>query len=102
MTSDYIVAKNLRTLVGLYGLTYKRLAEELNMEQSVVFRIVKGQRKISLKLLDKLAKVFNCDAKDLLESEFALGVGWQLIGGKLFKVNEKLVNKKIYKGVKFG
>ena len=86
MTSDFIVATNLKTLVGLYGLTYKRLADELNMEQSVVFRIVKGQRKVSLKLLDKLAEVFNCNPKDLLDPEFALGVGWQLMFNKDFKV----------------
>mgnify|MGYP003132805220 FL=1 len=97
MTSDFIVATNLKTLVGLYGLTYKRLADELNMEQSVVFRIVKGQRKVSLKLLDKLAEVFNCNPKDLLDPEFALGVGWQLMFNKDFKVNEKLINKKIYR-----
>jgi len=97
MTSDFIVATNLKTLVGLYGLTYKRLAKELNMDYTVVFRLVKGQRRVSFKLLDKLAEVFNCSPKDLLDPDFALDVGWQLICNKNFKVNEKLVNKKLYK-----
>ena len=52
---------------------------------------------ISFKLLDKLAEVFNCSPKDLLDPDFALDVGWQLICNKDFKVNEKLVNKKLYK-----
>ena len=97
MSSSFIVTANLKTLVSLYGLSYKRLAKELNMDYTVVFRLVKGQRKVSFKLLDKLAEVFNCSPKDLLDPDFALGVGWQLVCNRDFKVNEKLVNKKLYK-----
>ena len=65
MTSDFIVATNLKTLVGLYGLTYKRLSKELNMDYTVVFRLVKGQRKVSFKLLDKIISVEALEGRTL-------------------------------------
>ena len=98
--SAFIVRTNLQTMIKSYGLTYKKLGEGLKMDQSNVYRYINGQRTINLKLLDKFAKIFNVEPKDLLDPKLSLAIGWQLINNGEHNINETLIRKGLYKHLK--
>ena len=98
--STFIVRTNIKTIIKSYGLTYQKLGEQLKMDQSNVHRYVNGERNISLKLLDKFAKIFNVESKDLLDPRLGLAVGWQLITNGKYKINENLIKKGLYEHLK--
>tara|TARA_Y100000593_G_scaffold52156_1_gene97979 strand:+ start:223 stop:546 length:324 start_codon:yes stop_codon:yes gene_type:complete len=98
--STFIVRTNIKTIIKSYGITYKKLGEQLKMDQSNVYRYVNGERNISLKLLDKFAKIFNVESKDLLDPRLGLAVGWQLITNGKYKINENLIKKGLYEHLK--
>ena len=52
--------------VNNYGMTPKRFAEKTGVENSVLFRELKGQRKLSLDKAMTYAKALGCDPVDLL------------------------------------
>ena len=52
--------------VNNYGMTPKRFAEKTGVENSVLFRELKGQRKLSLEKAMNYAKALGCDPVDLL------------------------------------
>ena len=52
--------------VNNFGMTPKRFAEKTGVENSVLFRELKGQRKLSLDKAMNYAKALGCDPVDLL------------------------------------
>ena len=52
--------------VNSFGMTPKRFAEKTGVENSVLFRELKGQRKLSLDKAITYAKALGCDPVDLL------------------------------------
>ena len=52
--------------VNNYGMTPKKFAEKTGVENSVLFRELKGQRQLSLEKAIKYSKALACDPVDLL------------------------------------
>ena len=61
--------------VNSFGMTPKRFAEKTGVENSVLFRELKGQRKLSLDKAINYAKALGCDPVDLLFENKLVGFG---------------------------
>ena len=57
---------NFYNYVNNFGMTPKKFAEKTGVENSVLFRELKGQRKLSLDKAIKYSKALGCDPVDLL------------------------------------
>ncbi len=59
------LSEKLREMRKRKGLTQKELAEKIDVSESYICQVENGKM-ISIKKLDKLAKVLGCEARDLL------------------------------------
>ena len=59
------LSEKMREMRKRKGLTQKELAEKIGVSESYICQIENGKM-ISIKKLDKLAKILECEAKDLL------------------------------------
>ena len=73
------------SFLNSYGMTPKRFAEKTGVENSVLFREMKGQRKLSMDKAIEYAKALGCDPVDLLFSKTTCRL-WGSVD--LFNVNE--------------
>ena len=71
--------------INSFGMTPKRFAEKAGVENSVLFRYIKGQRQLSMDQAIKYAKAIGCDPVDLLFSKTQCRL-WGSVD--LFDVNE--------------
>lgn len=69
------VGRNIKKLREKSGLNQKQIAEFLELDQSVVSKIEKGEVNISLDLINKLANLFCCPASTLVLSNESLVSG---------------------------
>lgn len=54
------IGRNIKFLREKSGLNQKQVAEFLDLDQSMISKIEKGERNISASLIDKLANLFCC------------------------------------------
>ena len=59
------MSEKLREMRKRKGLTQKELAEKIGVSESYICQVENGKM-ISIKKLDKLAKILGCEAKELL------------------------------------
>jgi len=59
------LSEKLREMRKRKGLTQKELAEKIGVSESYICQIENGKM-ISIKKLDKLAKILGCEANELL------------------------------------
>jgi transcriptional regulator with XRE-family HTH domain len=59
------LSEKLREMRKRKGLTQKELAEKIGVSESYICQVENGKM-ISIKKLDKLAKILGCEAKELL------------------------------------
>lgn len=60
------VGKNIKVLREKSGLNQKQVAEFLDLDQSMISKIEKGERNISADLIDKLANLFCCPVSSIV------------------------------------
>lgn len=60
-----IIGENIRILRDNAGFTQKNLAEFLEIDQSYVTRIEKGERSITTEMLEKLAALFGVTVEQI-------------------------------------
>lgn len=60
------IGKKIKELRENSGLTQSNVAEFLSLDQSMIAKIEKGERNISLYLLEKIAILFCCSLKEVL------------------------------------
>ncbi len=60
------IGKKIKELRENSGLTQTNVAQFLSLDQSMIAKIEKGERNISLYLLEKIATLFCCSLKDVL------------------------------------
>ncbi|MCP5322547.1 MAG: helix-turn-helix domain-containing protein [Candidatus Paracaedibacteraceae bacterium] len=63
------VAKNLRLLRRIRGLTLEELSEQVGISVSYLSRIESGNRRVTEPLLFKLSELLNCDPTEILSDE---------------------------------
>lgn len=60
------VGKNIKNLREKSGLNQKQVAEFLDLDQSMISKIEKGERNISASLIEKLANLFCCPVSSIV------------------------------------
>lgn len=60
------VGKNIKNLREKSGLNQKQVAEFLDLDQSMISKIEKGERNISAEVIDKLANLFCCPVSSIV------------------------------------
>ncbi len=66
-----IIAKNIRKLRNLHNMSLSELAQKIAMSPGNLSRIERGELNITIKILEKIAQIFQCQFQDLfLNSEF--------------------------------
>ncbi|MDP3936192.1 MAG: helix-turn-helix transcriptional regulator, partial [Alphaproteobacteria bacterium] len=63
------VAKNLRLLRRIRGLTLEELSEQVGISVSYLSRIESGNRRVTEPLLFKLSELLQCDPTEILSDE---------------------------------
>lgn len=61
------IAKNIKAKRKELKIKQYQLAKELNTIRNAVSRLESGNHLISIDMLYKLCKVFNCESKDILK-----------------------------------
>lgn len=60
------IGRNIKALREKSGLNQKQVAEFLDLDQSMISKIEKGERNISASLIDKLANLFFCPVSSIV------------------------------------
>lgn len=63
------VGRNIKNMREKSGLNQRQVAEFLDLDQSMISKIEKGERNISASLIDKLANLFCCSVSSLISGE---------------------------------
>ena len=60
------LAENLKSHRLELGLTQKKLAEQVNLRETMISEVECGRKQLSILSLKKIAKVFNCTIDELV------------------------------------
>jgi len=71
MPSREILARNMKQLRTVHGLSQEALAHEAGIDRTYVSDLERGLYAASIDMLDALARVFKINASDLIDDEFA-------------------------------
>ncbi len=89
------IGKQIRKLREERGLPLRKVAAKLDIDQSILSKIERGERKASKKQIIKIAKIFNVDEKELLINFLSDNIVYQLIDEELAVDALKVAEKKI-------
>ena len=70
-----ILARNMKRLRQIHGLSQEALAHEANIDRTYVSDLEREQYAASLDMLKQLADVLGCKASDLIDEEYDPGDG---------------------------
>lgn len=77
------------------GLPLRKVAAELDVDQSILSKIERGERKASKDQIIQIAKIFQVDERDLLINYLSDRVLYDLVGEELASDALKVAEKKI-------
>lgn len=77
------------------GLPLRKVAAELDIDQSILSKIERGERKASKEQIIHIARIFNVDEKKLLINYLSDKVLYELLGEDLAVDALKVAEKKI-------
>jgi len=89
------IGEQIRKLREDKGLPLRKVAAELDIDQSILSKIERGERKASKDQIIKIAKIFSVDEKELLINYLSDKVLYELIGEDLAADALKVAEKKI-------
>jgi transcriptional regulator with XRE-family HTH domain len=89
------IGEQIRKLREDKGLPLRKVAAELDIDQSILSKIERGERKASKDQIILIAKIFSVDEKELLINYLSDKVLYELIGEDLAADALKVAEKKI-------
>ena len=89
------IGKQIRKLREDKELPLRKVAAELDIDQSILSKIERGERKASKGQIIQIAKIFGVDEKELLINYLSDKVLYELIDEDLAADALKLAEKKI-------
>lgn len=87
--------EQIRKLREDKGLPLRKIAAKLDIDQSILSKIERGERKASKDQIIQIAKIFGVDEKELLINYLSDKVLYELIDEDLAKDALKVAEKKI-------
>lgn len=97
MTSKAIlsIGEQIRKLREDMGLPLRKVAAELDVDQSILSKIERGERKASKDQIIHIAKIFHVDERELLINYLSDRVLYDLVGEEFASDALKVAEKKI-------
>ncbi len=89
------IGEQIRKLREEQGLPLRKVAAKLDIDQSILSKIERGERKASKKQIIQIARIFNADEKELLINYLSDKVLYELIDEELAADALKVAEKKI-------
>ena len=89
------IGEQIRKLREDKGLPLRKIAAELDIDQSILSKIERGERKASKNQIIRIAKIFGADEKELLINYLSDKVLYELIDEDLAADALKVAEKKI-------
>lgn len=89
------IGEQIRKLREGNGLPLRKVAAELDIDQSILSKIERGERKASKELIIHIARIFKVDEKKLIINYLSDKVLYELIGEDLAADALKVAEKKI-------
>jgi len=89
------IGEEIRKLRENDGLPLRKVAAELDIDQSILSKIERGERKASRNQIIMIAKIFSVDEKELLINYLSDKVLYELIDEDLAADALKIAEKKI-------
>lgn len=89
------IGKQIRKLREERGLPLRKVAAKLDIDQSILSKIERGERKASKKQIIKIAEIFNVGEKELLINYLSDNILYQLIDEDLAVDALKVAERKI-------
>jgi len=89
------IGEQIRALREDQGLPLRKVAAELDVDQSILSKIERGERKASREQIIQIAKIFNVDEKDLLINYLSDRVLYELKNDDLASEALKVAEQKI-------
>jgi len=89
------IGEQIRKLREDNGLPLRKVAAELDIDQSILSKIERGKRKASKDQIIQIAKIFSVDEKELLINYLSDKVLYELIDEDLAADALKVAEKKI-------
>ena len=89
------IGEQIRKLREDKGLPLRKIAAELDIDQSILSKIERGERKASKNQIIRIAKIFGADEKKLLINYLSDKVLYELIDEDLAADALKVAEKKI-------
>ena len=89
------IGEQIRKLREDEGLPLRKVAAELDIDQSILSKIERGERKASKNQIIRIAKIFGTDEKELLINYLSDKVLYELIDEDLAADALKVAEKKI-------
>jgi len=89
------IGEQIRKLREDKGLPLRKVSAELDIDQSILSKIERGERKASKDQIIQIAKIFNVDEKELLLNYLSDKVLYELIDEDLAADVLKVAERKI-------
>ena len=89
------IGKQIRKLREDKGLPLRKVAAELDIDQSILSKIERGERKATKGQIVQIAKIFNVDEKEMLINYLSDKVLYELIDEELAAEVLQVAEKKI-------
>ncbi|MCD4746011.1 MAG: helix-turn-helix domain-containing protein [Bacteroidales bacterium] len=89
------IGEQIRKLREDKGLPLRKVSAELDIDQSILSKIERGERKASKDQIIQIAKIFNVDEKELLINYLSDKVLYELINEDLATEALQVAEKKI-------
>jgi len=89
------IGKQIRTLRNESGLPLRKVAASLDIDQSILSKIERGERKATKEQIIQIAQIFNTDKNELLINYFSDKVIYELINEEIAFDVLKVAEKKI-------
>lgn len=89
------IGEQIRKLREDKGLPLRKVSAELDIDQSILSKIERGERKASKDQIIQIAKIFNVDEKELLINYLSDKVLYELIDEDLAADVLKVAERKI-------
>ncbi len=89
------IGEQIRKLREKDGLPLRKVAAELDIDQSILSKIERGERKASKNQIIQIAGIFDVDEKELLINYLSDKVLYELVGEDLAADALKVAEKKI-------
>ena len=89
------IGKIVRKLRVDKGLPLRKVAAKLDIDQSILSKIERGERKATKEQIIKIAKIFNVDEKELLINYLSDKVVYDIVNEDLAEEALKVAEEKI-------